>query len=386
MFHNFLDSRLAQEIVARTMQIIECNVNIMDSKGYIIGSGDPERIGELHEGALLALSHGRMVEINDDLVRHLQGVKPGINLPMRIDGQIVGIIGLTGEPSQLQQFGKLVCMTAEMMLEQARLLSMLAQDSRLREELVLNLIRSETLSSEQSEWAQRLGIDLTVPRVAAVIEIDSGQLGVNTAIAELQQLQNLLNTPEKQNLVATVSLTEIVVLKPATTNAGQWDSARLKKQIDTLLSNMSMSGGLKLRIALGNYFTGSGSIARSYRTACTTLQIGKLYYPEQRSYNYQNLMLPVLLDSLRGGWQTSELVRPMQKLKVMDSNGLLRRTLMAWFKHNVQPIATAKSLYIHRNTLEYRLNRIAELTGLDLKDSFDDRLLLYIALQLDETT
>ena len=97
-------------------------------------------------------------------------------------------------------------------------------------------------------------------------------------------------------------------------------------------------------------------------------------------------MLPVLLDSLRGGWQTSELVRPMQKLKVMDSNGLLRRTLMAWFKHNVQPIATAKSLYIHRNTLEYRLSRIAELTGLDLKESFDDRLLLYIALQLDETT
>lgn len=96
-------------------------------------------------------------------------------------------------------------------------------------------------------------------------------------------------------------------------------------------------------------------------------------------------MLPVLLDSLRGSWQTSELVRPLQKLKIMDSNGLLRRTLMAWFRHNVQPIATAKALYIHRNTLEYRLNRIAELTGLDIKDSFDDRLLLYIALQLDET-
>ena len=49
-----------------------------------------------------------------------------------------------------------------------------------------------------------------------------------------------------------------------------------------------------------------------------------------------------------------ELVRPMQRLKVMDTNGLLRRTLMAWFKHNVQPIATAKALYIHRNTLARR--------------------------------
>ena len=67
----------------------------------------------------------------------------------------------------------------------------------------------------------------------------------------------------------------------------------------------------------------------------------------------------------------------------MDSNGLLRRTLVAWFSHNVQPSLTAKALFIHRNTLEYRLNRISELTGLDLS-SFDDRLLLYVALQLDE--
>ena len=49
----------------------------------------------------------------------------------------------------------------------------------------------------------------------------------------------------------------------------------------------------------------------------------------------------------------------------------------------MQPLATSKALFIHRNTLEYRLNRIAELTGLDL-GNFDDRLLLYIALQLDE--
>ncbi|MGO4612013.1 helix-turn-helix domain-containing protein, partial [Variovorax sp. 2RAF20] len=55
----------------------------------------------------------------------------------------------------------------------------------------------------------------------------------------------------------------------------------------------------------------------------------------------------------------------------------------AWFTHNVQPSATARALFIHRNTLEYRLNRISELTGLNL-GHFDDRLLLYVALQLDE--
>ncbi|MDQ6190645.1 hypothetical protein M3O75_01310 [Klebsiella pneumoniae] len=64
------------------------------------------------------------------------------------------------------------------------------------------------------------------------------------------------------------------------------------------------------------------------------MMVGKQRMPESRSYFYQDLMLPVLLDSLRGGWQANELARPLARLKAMDNNGLLRRTLQAWFRHN----------------------------------------------------
>ncbi|PLP48617.1 carbohydrate diacid regulon transcriptional regulator CdaR, partial [Klebsiella pneumoniae] len=164
---------------------------------------------------------------------------------------------------------------------------------------------------------------------------------------------------------------------------GRWDADDHVRRVEQLIARMKENGQLRFRVALGNFFTGPGSIARSYRTARTTMMVGKQRMPESRSYFYQDLMLPVLLDSLRGGWQANELARPLARLKAMDNNGLLRRTLQAWFRHNVQPLATSKALFIHRNTLEYRLNRISELTGLDL-GSFDDRLLLYIALQLDE--
>ncbi len=59
-----LDTKMAQDIVARTMRIIDTNINVMDARGRIIGSGDRERIGELHEGALLVLSQGRVVDID----------------------------------------------------------------------------------------------------------------------------------------------------------------------------------------------------------------------------------------------------------------------------------------------------------------------------------
>ncbi len=377
------DPRLAQDIVDRTMGIIDSNVNVMDGRGRIIGSGTPERLGELHEGALLVIAQGRIVDIDDAMTRHLQGVRPGVNLPLHIDGTIVGVVGLTGDPMILRKYGELVCMTAEMMLQQARLTHMLAQDTRLREELVLNLIRAEKLSPALQEWAQRLHIDLNQPRVAVVIEVDSGQLGVDSAVVDLQQLQALLTAIEPENLSAIVSLTQMVILRPALGSNGRWSPETQRNQLTSLFKRLTKDSQLNIRIALGHYFSDVNSIARSYRTAHTTMIVGKQRMPERRRYFYQDLILPVLLDSLHGGWQAEELVRPLAKLRATDSNGVLRRTLNIWFANNAQPGTTAKALFIHRNTLEYRLNRIAELTGLNL-NSFDDRLLLYIALQLDE--
>ncbi|MGK4330507.1 CdaR family transcriptional regulator [Lonsdalea quercina] len=381
------DATLAGAIVARTMQIIECNVNVMDATGRIIGSGDKERIGEIHEGALLALTQERIVTIDDASMHILQGVKPGINLPLRLDGVIVGVVGLTGQPDGLRQYGELVCMTAEMMLEQARLMQLLARNSRQREELVLNLIRSDSYSDTVSEWARRLGIDLQKPRVALVVELDSGQLGVSTAMTELQQFQNLLMEPgmapdREEGLMAIVSLTEMVVLQPLSEH-GRWDPEAHLRRIQLLYQRLRDESPLRVRLALGNFFPGEGGLQRSYQTAKTTMKVGKQRQPEAHCYSYQDMALPVLLDSLRGGWQAKELMRPLGRLRAMDGNGIFRKTLYSWFCYNLQNTVTANALYIHKNTLEYRLRRISDITGLNLS-RVDDRLLLYIALQLED--
>lgn len=371
-----LEAGMAQEIVSRTMQIIDSNVNVMDGRGRIIGSGDPQRLGELHEGALLAIAQGRRVEIDSAVARGLHGVRPGVNLPLRIDGEIVGAVGLSGEPETLRRYGQLVSMTAEMMLEQARLQQLLARDSRLREELVLNLIRAEGGTSSLAEWAQRLGVNLDQPWAVALIEVEGQGPDAGSALHEMQAL---LAAPGREPLLALVSLHELVWLVPAPEGEARGDA--LRARMEALLARAAAQG-LEVRLALGNGFSGPGGIARSYRTARATLAVGKQRLPAQRGYFYPDLRLPVLLDSLRDGWQAEELAQPLARLWEADSNGLLRRTLRAWFAHDVQPGAAARALFIHRNTLEYRLNRIADVTGLDLT-RFDHRLLLYVALQLE---
>jgi carbohydrate diacid regulator len=378
-----MDERIAREIVRRTMLIVDANVNVMDADGIIIASGEADRVGDLHEGALLALMQKRVVEIDEAVTDRLHGVRPGINLPLRCDERIAGVVGLTGEPESLRERGELVRMAAEMMLEQARLTDMLGRDTRLREELVLSLVRHDAPPAALTDWAQRLGIDLALPRVVAVLEVDSAGLTVDTAIEQFQRLQTLLTAPDRSSLVATVSLSEIVLLKPVRVTPDGWNSTDIRQRMTALLARAQGTTPLGLRIALGHFFEGPGALARSYTTARTALRIGKQRDPGRTTFFYEELALPVLLDGLRSGWWADELRRPLEKLIAQEGSSPLRRTLRAWFAHDMRASETAAALHIHRNTLDYRLARISELTGLDMT-RLDNQLRLYLALHLQD--
>lgn len=384
MLNNLLDKQLAQQIVNRTMQIIDCNINVMDNRGYIIGSGDPKRIGELHEGALLALSQQRIVTITEESVKTLFGAKPGVNLPLQINNHFVGVIGLTGDPKQLFQFGELVKMSAEMMMEQASLVNEITKNKRLHEDIVLHLIQNEQLPNHLKEWSVRIGVDLSIPRVVLIIDIETGQLGIETAMDQLNQLHQYLLKWEPANLVAIKSLSCLVVLMPALNCFGYWDAVYQKEKMSLLVDKIKKINNLYIKTSLGNFFADDpNNISKSYQTALAALTIGKERAPESPCYIYQDYLLPTLLNTLDSSWQKSELIRQLHKLESAETSEVLIHTLKIWFKNNLQSTEAAKELYIHRNTLEYRLKKISDITQLDLK-LFENQLLLYIALTIQD--
>lgn len=160
----------------------------------------------------------------------------------------------------------------------------------------MNLIQAEEHTPALNEWAQRLGIDLNQPRVVAMIEVDSGQLGVDSAMAELQQLQNALTTPDRNNLVAIVSLTEMVVLKPALNSFGRWDADDHVRRVEQLIARMK-------RMA---------SCAFAWRWATSS--------PAQK---YRPL-LPYRTDD-NDGWQAADAGEPQLFLSGSDAAGAARQ-------------------------------------------------------------
>ena len=380
-----LDSKIAQDIVDRAMHIIDVNINIMDVHGRIIGSGDIERIGRIHEGALLVLSQNRVLNIDDSVAKRLFGVSKGVNFPLHLDGKIVGVIGLTGEPDVLIKFGELVCIAAEIMLEQTRLISFITHNNRLREEFVMSFIKSETYSPTLQAWAQKLRINIHIPRVAILIEGTVVNDGYDSTeiTSVLQRVQKLLVEQDENSLVSIVSPMALVILKPALNN-NIWVENEHFKYIERLMSSINKNNSLRFHAALGKYFPGEGGVASSWRTAQASMLVGKQRMPKAHCYSYQQLILPVLLNSLKDSWQASEFLCPVNRLKLADKNGVLLKTLTEWFRHDLQPLRASKALFVHRNTLEYRLKRIADITELDL-NNFENKLMLYIATQLDDS-
>ncbi|WP_420876298.1 PucR family transcriptional regulator [Shewanella japonica] len=134
---------------------------------------------------------------------------------------------------------------------------------------------------------------------------------------------------------------------------------------------------LKLNIALGHFFGGVEGIAKSYRTAKETLAIGKSLNPEKNKYLYEDYALQVIFTGLKQHWRGDALAAPYLKLVHADKNGVLQKTLAVYIQHIGDHKSCAEVLFIHRNTLRYRLDKIQQITGTNLQE-FQHLLNLYL--------
>lgn len=375
-----LNETIARQIVERTMKIISYSINVMDEKGRIIGSGDPSRLHQKHEGAILAINDKRIVEIDAGTAENLKGVKPGINLPILYQGRVIGAIGISGPPEQVKHYGELVKMTAELITEQAALMSQIQWDKRHREELVLQLIRGGTLNDDQlTAIAERLTLDLTQPRVATVVQIIPDK-SKPLSLESLQELVHLLEYPERDNLVGIISVSQhkVAVLKPITLTETGWSKELEVKRVNQLLKRVKKQGKFTIRIALGDYFPSLQGLAQSYQTAKLTMDLvkdkgGQVFF-------YDDYRLPVLLSSVKNEqWRYQQLSAPYQKLLANDTKGTLTKTLKTYFDQNCDLHQTCESLHIHRNTLRYRLDKISRITSLNINE-LDSIIQLYLGL------
>lgn len=365
----------ARQIVQRAMGIISHSVNVMDSNGVIIASGNPQRLFQRHEGAVLALAENRVVEIDRATAEHLKGVRPGINLPFSFRNQRVGVIGISGEPAEVRAYAELVKMAAEMMVEQAALLDQHQWEKRYREELANQLLQPQPNTASLEAMAAYLGLDLRQARIVWIVELQEAQPHL------LRELLAELEATQRDALIAITGFNEMTLLRPASMAQGEW-SLKLERQQAQRLQNQ-LKHRFRVRLIVGGFYDDPQGAYRSSLTARATQAMAQRLKLRHATLFYHDYPLPSLLCDLGEDWRAQELGRPWRTLGEQDEKGVLRSTLRHYFSQNCDQTQAAAQLHIHVNTLRYRLQRIEVITGMKI-NQLTDSLRLYIGMLMHD--
>lgn len=185
-----------------------------------------------------------------------------------------------------------------------------------------------------------------------------------------------LEQPKFKQWVVMTALDEITVLKAL---------AAAQEADEKLLQAMLPEGmaAQDFHMAAGAAFSGADALHMAYQTAASTLAYAQTRAPEQAHYFYRHYRLPALLAEFSGSWQAQELRRPIEALRAKDSRQIWLKTLRHYFDAEGDVPRAAQTLFVHPNTLRYRLAQIEQITGLSLHKT-DEQTMLYLGMLLHE--
>ncbi len=356
---------VASEFVEKAMKLINLNVNIMDSNGKIIASGDKGRIGTLHEGAVLSINRKDMVLVTKEDIKNLQGTKEGVNVPIYCRGVLVGVLGITGDEEKILEYGQLLKMTIELYLENEILVEEQVKHKNLKEKLYIALLKNDLADFNADvvdTYSNRLKLEDY--HVVALLKIKEKDF-----ISANMIKGRILKVIDSQCINFSVNLdldTIAFVVTDKTRTKTKKTTRVIIENIETIVNEKNISIE---KIAVGLCYNERIGINSSYRTAMGLLN--SKIIENDRVVWVKDHILDVIINS-----NDSYLEREMLKdlwIKVVDEDKYseLRDTLNTYYHLNCESKVSAEVLNIHRNTLNYRFEKIYNLTGFNPKNKKD---------------
>ncbi|MDD4124469.1 MAG: helix-turn-helix domain-containing protein [Eubacteriales bacterium] len=237
---------------------------------------------------------------------------------------------------------------------------------------IKNIILDNILPGDIYIKAKELRFDSEINRVVYLIRfLNKGD------VVPFDVIQNLF--PDKsRDYIISVSESDIVLVKELKTAAEN-------KSIDTYAKSIAdtASGEFYYRtvIGIGSVVQSIKELARSYKDAQVALEVGKVFGSEKSIINYENLGIGRLIYQLPTTLCEMFLQEVFKRgsLESLDRETLM--TIQAFFDNNLNVSETSRKLFVHRNTLVYRLEKIKKLTGLDLRE-FDHAITFKVALMV----
>ncbi|MBH5319744.1 helix-turn-helix domain-containing protein [Paenibacillus sp. GSMTC-2017] len=373
--------KIADLIVKKTKELTELNMNVMDKHGIIISSSDPERIGMLHEGAAEVVRRGEEMTITEEQAGRWAGSKPGINMPIYFHTEVVGVIGITGHEREVVPFGRAVRMMTELLLQQSYLSEQVEMKERskmyLVQELIMNAKADQTMKDSLYTRGELLGVNLRLPRVILLVQMNVLD-DTKEYIVRFKEIAALFPSP-KETLVAQIGRGRWMILADASVYKTNRHAKKalldIAEKINTLVTEWFQAA---VYVAVGRLCADIGDVGESFYETVKMLDISGKESRTGAVFHIEDSALQLVLSEITDG-SAKQLISQVLGELVQHPN--LLETVQAFYDYNMNVNTAANVIGIHRNTLLYRLDRVATFIGEDPRQ-FRQAMRIQLALML----
>ena len=242
-----------------------------------------------------------------------------------------------------------------------------------RDNFVKNLLLDNLLPVDVYSRAKKLRIENNVRRVVFLIET-----AVDSDMSAVEILRGIF--PDRQkDLITAVDETSIVLVKELFERDGTKEIEHLAHTIVDTLSSEAMS---RVYVAIGSVVADLKNVSAGYKEARLAQEVGKIFESEKQIVNYEKLGIGRLIYELPLTQCKIFLHEMLQGFGIEDIDEDMFATVTKFFENDLNVSETSRELFIHRNTLVYRLDKIQQLTRLDLR-KFTDAITFKITLMVN---
>ncbi|MDL2249682.1 helix-turn-helix domain-containing protein [Lachnospiraceae bacterium OttesenSCG-928-J05] len=356
----YISNLVAQSIVEEIGNEINEHINLMDHQGKIIASTDESRIGDLHEGARRIITE-KLPELY--ITQEKEATRKGINLPLIVSGEIVGVVGITGEQENVARYGNIVRKITEIMIEDSIRRDAKRYDNRMKNRFIEEWFQNSQLPyhSQFIKRGQNLQIDITRPYRVVIFHFEDYQTLLDTRegqklLEEMEtavrhQVENdsgiYLREPNRQCCLYASG--DIKLLKEKVERVIRLVNSKYKREI---VAGIDGSNGDKMNIFQARIEAEKAvmmAVLSKKNVICYDDLDIELFLHEISPKTMQEYVDKIMSCIPKEKWE--------EYIRIVEN----------YFKYDGSLAKMSEALFLHKNTLQYKLKKLAEYTGKDIR-------------------
>ena len=350
-----MSNRLFQGIIHEMRDAVDRTIGVIDESGAVISCSDLGRIGEVRTSNLVAIFSSSTPVASEGCYYQSFGTHMHPEYAVFVEGEdtaaqnYIGVLGVS--LSSIKKY---------------------YDEKYDRSNFIKNIILDNILPGDIYLKARELHFNNEASRVVLLIRLTE-----KNDISVYDVIQNLF--PDKtKDFVINISETDIALVKEVKSDVDSKDLEKLARSISDSLSSEFYTHAL---VGIGTPIVGVKELSRSFKEAQVALEVGKVFDTERYLVSYDHLAIARLIYQLPITLCEMFLkeIFKVGSIETLDQETLF--TIQRFFENNLNVSETSRKLFVHRNTLVYRLEKIKKLTGLDLRE-FDDAIVFKVALMV----